>query len=385
MTKPVSPALSQTEAMHRRRCESGSDSTTGGGSVEPRPPGEPRRGAGPARPGREARVPRRAADGRAWSGFPPWGDRGGKSNGPILRASEHGESGYNLVVLLVIVTVMNIGLALALPLWSTQAKREKEKELIFRGLQYAEAVRVFQARHGRLPTTLEELVEVEPRSIRQLYPRSHVGERQVGTPGAVGCPGEGPGQPTRRPWPAGPAGPAGCGRPAGAAAGTARSGSRRRVPAVSSSRERRRLPAGRGINPALGNVSVVKLPPGQGTEEGFGRRDRVTAGPIVGVYSATDEGSVILFNDRSNYQDWEFRADLIPTPAVLGGDSPVPRANSSLIGRPWPEGLLPQGVGTGNRNSGRNLTGGLGNDRSGNRQRNERRSGSRSGFGSNRR
>ena len=86
----------------------------------------------------------------------------------ILRS--HGaEKGYNLVILVVAITVLHIALAVSVPLWSTQIRREKEAEAIFRGLQYAEAIRVFQQRFGRYPTTVEELLEVEPRSIRQLW------------------------------------------------------------------------------------------------------------------------------------------------------------------------------------------------------------------------
>ena len=48
-------------------------------------------------------------------------------------------------------------------------QRDKEEELISRGFQYAEAIRVFQQRFGRLPNRLEELIKVKPRSIRQLW------------------------------------------------------------------------------------------------------------------------------------------------------------------------------------------------------------------------
>ncbi len=67
------------------------------------------------------------------------------------------------------ITVMGIFLAAALPLWSSLIRRDREEETISRGWQYAEAIRVFQRRFGRLPNRLEELIEVEPRSIRRLW------------------------------------------------------------------------------------------------------------------------------------------------------------------------------------------------------------------------
>jgi type II secretory pathway pseudopilin PulG len=84
-------------------------------------------------------------------------------------AGDPAERGVTLVALVMIVTVLNILIAAALPLWSTRIRRDKEQELIARGFQYAEAIRVFQTRFGRLPNRLEELIEVEPRSIRQLW------------------------------------------------------------------------------------------------------------------------------------------------------------------------------------------------------------------------
>lgn len=48
-------------------------------------------------------------------------------------------------------------------------QREKERELVFRGLQYAEAIRVFYNRFQRFPLRLEELLTTRPRSVRQLW------------------------------------------------------------------------------------------------------------------------------------------------------------------------------------------------------------------------
>jgi hypothetical protein len=86
---------------------------------------------------------------------------------PVL--TRKAEAGYNLVVLAIAITVLNIGVAAMLPLWSTAIKREKEEELIFRGFQYAEAIRVFHMRYQRYPNKLDELIKVKPRSIRQLW------------------------------------------------------------------------------------------------------------------------------------------------------------------------------------------------------------------------
>lgn len=87
------------------------------------------------------------------------------------------EAGYNLVILMVAVTVLNILVAAAIPLWRTAIRREKEEELIFRGLQYAEGIRNYQRRFGQLPVKLEQLVESKPRCMRQLWADPITGKR----------------------------------------------------------------------------------------------------------------------------------------------------------------------------------------------------------------
>ena len=69
--------------------------------------------------------------------------KGGKWR-PTGHSSETAKkcAGYNIVILAVAITVLNILVAKALPLWSHVIQREKEEELIFRGLQYAEAIRI---------------------------------------------------------------------------------------------------------------------------------------------------------------------------------------------------------------------------------------------------
>jgi type II secretory pathway pseudopilin PulG len=256
---------------------------------------------------------------------------------PPARRLRRGEQGYNLVVLLVLVTVMNVAIAVALPAWSKFMQREKETEAIFRGLQYAEAIRVFQKRHARLPNTLEELIEIEPRAIRKLYPNPlHEGGKwgillqSAGGPGAPPG-GQGPRGGTRQPF--------------------APPGQRFDDPDQ----------GGAGFNPTLTGGAgqtgryVAVPPPSEEEEEhsGFGRSRGGTTGPIVGVYPATDAPSQRTFFGQDNYSGWHFTVSLIPLPVVVG-DRGMPRVTSEWIGKPFREDLVsPPDGGAPDRGGGR--------------------------------
>ncbi len=76
--------------------------------------------------------------------------------------------GYTILLLMFMVFVMSIGLMIAVPVWQTQIQREKEEELIFRGKQYVEAIRLFQQKKpGTFPKDFEELVE--EKCLRKLF------------------------------------------------------------------------------------------------------------------------------------------------------------------------------------------------------------------------
>ncbi len=102
-----------------------------------------------------------------------------------------GRAGYVLIMLLFVVTAMGIGLLVAVPVWQTQIQREREEELIFRGKQYVEAVRLFQVKKpGTFPKSLEELVE--ERCLRRPFrdPMTQEGDWNIillpqGVPGAL--------------------------------------------------------------------------------------------------------------------------------------------------------------------------------------------------------
>src|SRR5262245_54236853 len=89
------------------------------------------------------------------------------------------EGGYAMVALLVGMSIMAIALSVALPTWSTAAKREREAELIFRGQQYARAVTLYQRKFaGTFPPSFDLLVQ--QKFLRKKYadPMTEDGEFQ---------------------------------------------------------------------------------------------------------------------------------------------------------------------------------------------------------------
>ncbi len=179
------------------------------------------------------------------------------------------ESGYSLVVLVIAVTVLNIMVAAMLPLWSTAIKREKEEELIFRGFQYAEAIRVFHQRYQNYPTKLEQLLEVKPRCIRQLWkdPMTEDGKWGLIFQNQPQGPLQGQLDPNR---------------------GQGQSGDK----------------DGRNRNDEAGEGDEDDGD--SGPKLGISKGEEVQVGPIIGVRSKSGEKSMILMFGRERYDEWDF-------------------------------------------------------------------------------
>lgn len=191
-------------------------------------------------------------------------------------------NGYSLVMVVMLITVMNIAVAIALPMWSGLIQRDKEEELIARGLQYAEAIRVFQRRFGRLPVKLEELVKVEPRSIRRLWEDPMTGKADW----ILIFEGAPPGAPQIDPE---------TGQP---------------------------LPPG-GNDP--------QTPPG--AEDG--ETPPPPIGPIRGVRSRASGEAFHVFLDQTDYGSWEFRSDIFNRFHAPMSEKGIPRMSALTLGRPF--------------------------------------------------
>jgi type II secretory pathway pseudopilin PulG len=200
--------------------------------------------------------------------------------GPAARRSA---GGYTLVALLVGLTVASILIASVLPLASAQAQREREAELIFRGLQYAEGIRVFRRRFGRYPNSLKELLEVKPRSVRKLWKDPMTEDGEWGIVSVAGAPiaAPGGGLPGPRPTP------------------------------------------------------TPRPTPGPFPSRTPGPGEAGAAGPVMGVYSKSTTRGYRLWDGREAYNEWRFTEASLggkgipegasgPGPGIGGGGGPVP-------------------------------------------------------------
>jgi type II secretory pathway pseudopilin PulG len=83
-----------------------------------------------------------------------------KASAGLLCRTARAEAGYAMAALLVGLAVMAVVLGAAMPTWSHMVRREKEEELIFRGLQYARAINQYQRKFANAsPQSLDVLIE----------------------------------------------------------------------------------------------------------------------------------------------------------------------------------------------------------------------------------
>jgi type II secretory pathway pseudopilin PulG len=170
-----------------------------------------------------------------------------------IRNSKSPEAGYTLVVFVMIVAVMAILMAVAVEVVSFQAQREREAELIFRGQQYVEGIRLYKQKYGRNPMRMKELWEADPRVLRQKW-KDPITDSD--TWGLIFL-----GQEGRELTPPG-------GR-------------------------------GRGRRP-----TPTRTPIFEREREGGDGGEKI--GPIIGVHSLSTEGSIKIYEGRQQYDEWKF-------------------------------------------------------------------------------
>src|SRR5579859_2987784 len=82
----------------------------------------------------------------------------------------HGEQGYILMTLLLIIALMIIFTAVIVPSITFEIKRDREEEMIHRGVQYSRAIRAYYKKFGRYPAKIEDLENTNQiRFLRKRY------------------------------------------------------------------------------------------------------------------------------------------------------------------------------------------------------------------------
>ena len=231
-----------------------------------------------------------------------------KLSGERLRNNK--EHGVVLLALLFFVAAMIVATAVALPQLLTQARREKEEEMIWRGEQYVRAIRLYYLKTQKLPTAVEDLTGTRT-GVRFL--RKPFADPMNGTDGSwrfiyLGPMGQLIG--STKPRILSPlAGFAGVGNPPPAV-----------LPGVD--------PAGPAANNFASGAAAQKDSPDHDGDQdmqaaGLVNDSPVFGGKIIGIGSKMNKRSFRLYKGAKNYRQFEFiwdpgdSANLLLRPPIL--------------------------------------------------------------------
>lgn len=235
------------------------------------------------------------------------------------------ERGYGLLMVCFLAAVMVIATAAAVPSILTEGRRVKEAEMIWRGEQYARAVKLYYRKYGRFPQSFEDLTEPKGqiRFLRKAYAEPmnrkdgswrliYVGPNGqligsvktinvFGRPGGIGgtIPAAAPQRPLLDDRP----------------------GSEQRPPDP--------LPPEAGQRPE----SPPTPPPSEAKSPG--PEGRVFGGNIIGVASKIERESIRMYKGASTYKEWEFIWDPAAEGQMIGPAGSRPQV---------PPGKAPTGI-----------------------------------------
>jgi type II secretory pathway pseudopilin PulG len=242
---------------------------------------------------------------------------------PIARRAD---AGFSLAALIFFLTVASIFIAAAVPVYQMQAKREQEEELIFRGGEYTRAIQKYQRKFGAYPTSIDQLVSTNTlRFIRKpykdpitgkdfrlilqapngaligskLYQQNVNSQPLFGNPQVLGGQNNPqqsqPGQPSQQPTQPLQQQQ----QPGQLPGGTFQGG-------INPQSQQPGQPGGMGFSQpsAQGGFGVSTIGGSSGTGQ------QISGGPIVGVATTSEAESIMIYNKRQKYDEWEFLAIL---------------------------------------------------------------------------
>ena len=252
-------------------------------------------------------------------------------------AGKHSERGYALLVVVFLVSVLLISTMVVAPNILTEGRREKEKEMIWRGKQYTRGVKLYYRKLGRFPTSLDDLTKPKIGSLRfmrqaykdpmnkedgswrfiyvgpagqligSLKPQQNV---QLFQAGGIGTPANalnGPGAPAQP----GAIGQQGLG-------GTPPGGTTPGAPSGTNPPATTGTPVGTDQSDSGSNPQAIPS----------GDTPTIIGGNIIGVGSKVNKSSVIVYDKARNYRLFEFIWD--PSKDTLGVGQPGMQTGTGL-------------------------------------------------------
>lgn len=258
----------------------------------------------------------------------------------VGRKKNKRQSGYVLLSIMLMITLMLLVLSIEMPRIAQQIKRDKEEELIHRGNEYKSAIRKFFRKFGRYPLSIEQLENTNNiRFLRKRYKDPftgkddwrllHPGEVQINAlnPQGAGAPGQPVGTSV-----------SGIGQPAAFGSNQPASFATNPAPSPSVGPQTANVganPASPGSNqgdPTQNNAGITpasSLPGAQGLGA-LSSGPQPGAGPIIGVSSISKLKSIKEINGKNHYNDWQFVYD--PRMEVIGQPGAPGNTNTNPIG-----------------------------------------------------
>jgi type II secretory pathway pseudopilin PulG len=173
------------------------------------------------------------------------------------------DQGYAMAALLVAMSVMAVMMTVAMPVWQQLSQREKEEELVFRGLQYARAIGLYERKYANAPPPSIDVL-VQQHFLRRKYKDPITNDDFVPITTVQ----------------------------AAAASATAQPGTTGRAGG-----------AAQPLAPATGSLASTGA-----------------QGGVTGVASKSKATSIRIYNGRTHYNEWAFvYAPPTPTPGAGGG------------------------------------------------------------------
>lgn len=200
------------------------------------------------------------------------------------------QRGYILITLMLFVALLGIAAIAILPTVAFQARRDREEEMIHRGVQYSRAVKRYYKKFGRYPTRIEDLENTNNmRFLRRRYKDPitgkdfkllHMGEVQMGISSSI----------------------------AGATQVSAM-GTLNQQPGLNTKPQDSSGSASSSDDRKTADASADKAQPNPGIFGNNPTGQTFGGGAILGVASISKEKSIREFNKKKHYDEWQFIYD----------------------------------------------------------------------------